>query len=152
MSQIQVEIILSPPHSKSFMVYRELVCFHSEYFRRAFGGSFRESEEKSIEIEDVDERTFRLFQFWLYAQATREEVGPVTKKPGNQGRTSSRSDCKAPDSWQVPQGMIPEGISRHRSLSKQTYLSMMNGNTITYSWIYSSLQINTTFLNSGGTS
>jgi hypothetical protein len=42
MDQTQVEIIVGE-EEKTFMVYTNLVCFHSEYFRSAFEGSFRET-------------------------------------------------------------------------------------------------------------
>jgi len=92
MNQDQVEIVLDD-EEKTFMVYKELLCFHSDYFRGAFTGSFRESVEKSIRISDVSERVFRLFQTWLYAQVTREEADPATKRhKGDRGvRNPSRN-------------------------------------------------------------
>jgi hypothetical protein len=98
MDQTQVEIIVGE-EEKAFMVYKELVCFHSEYFRGAFEGSFRESEEKSIVLADVTESTFRLFQVWLYAQATREVVGKTTKN-----RATVVLD--EPVTWEVPKGAL----------------------------------------------
>src|ERR1041384_375834 len=100
MDQTQVEIIVGE-EEKPFMVYKELVCFHSEYFRGAFEGSFRESEEKSIVLDDVTEATFRLFQVWLYAQATREVGGNATRNRADRQRLV-RFSREASVMWEVP--------------------------------------------------
>ena len=91
MDQTQVEVILADS-KKSFMVYKDLACFHSLYFRGAFEGSSQESKKKSIRLRDVSEQTFRLFQFWLFAQATREEAGPASKKQADGRRPSHTTD------------------------------------------------------------
>jgi hypothetical protein len=85
MDQTQVEVILED-YEKSFMMYKDLACFHSECFRGAFNRSFRESEEKCLRLSDVTKGTFRLFQFLLYAQATREENDPTLKKHSSEHR------------------------------------------------------------------
>jgi hypothetical protein len=86
------------------MVYKELLCFHSEYFRGAFEGSFRESEEKSIHIKDVSESTFRLFRFWLFAQTTREEAGPIAIKRRGRALGPSGSDLSIAGKWILLEG------------------------------------------------
>ncbi|KAF2128459.1 hypothetical protein P153DRAFT_357809 [Dothidotthia symphoricarpi CBS 119687] len=79
-----VDIIVGRGHEqKSFMVYKDLLCHYSEYFRGAFDGQFRESEEKTTNLREVSESTFRLFQCWLYGQAARVEITPATKRTKN---------------------------------------------------------------------
>jgi hypothetical protein len=70
MDQAQVEIHLVPDNL-FFTVHREIICFYSGYFRKAFGGSFLEAEEKSVKLPDVTKDIFGVFQYWLYAQAMR---------------------------------------------------------------------------------
>jgi len=53
-----------------YLLHRELLCSHSPYFAGAFKGGFRESEDKSIHLQDVSASTMRLFQFWLLKQST----------------------------------------------------------------------------------
>ncbi|KAF2128458.1 hypothetical protein P153DRAFT_397531 [Dothidotthia symphoricarpi CBS 119687] len=78
MDQTLVNILVGEGE-KCFMVHKDLLCYHSKYFRGAFEGSFREKEDKTIRLRDINEGVFRLFQFWLYAQATRDEEDSTTK-------------------------------------------------------------------------
>ncbi|KZM19389.1 uncharacterized protein EKO05_0002967 [Ascochyta rabiei] len=66
---------------KSFMLHKDLLCAHSRYFRNACEGLVAESEERAIHLPHVTESTIKLFQFWLYGQATREEPKRVIKRP-----------------------------------------------------------------------
>lgn len=49
---------------------------HSEYFSAALNGSWKEAEENSITLNDIDPKTFEVFVHWLYIQkiATEGEV------------------------------------------------------------------------------
>jgi hypothetical protein len=42
---------------KEFQVYRSLLVRHSEYFRKALAGPWKEAEEQAIILEDVEPRT-----------------------------------------------------------------------------------------------
>ncbi|KAF9694843.1 hypothetical protein EKO04_006996 [Ascochyta lentis] len=66
---------------KSFMLHKDLLCAHSRYFRNACEGLLPESGERAIHLPNVTESTIKLFQFWLYGQATREEPKRVIKRP-----------------------------------------------------------------------
>ncbi|EUC44234.1 hypothetical protein COCMIDRAFT_27387 [Bipolaris oryzae ATCC 44560] len=57
-------------------VHKTLLTHHSEYFSRALGGSWKEAEENSIILNDIEPKTFEVFVHWLYTQkiATEEEV------------------------------------------------------------------------------
>jgi hypothetical protein len=66
---------------KSFMLHKDLLCAHSRYFRNACEALLPESEDRAIHLSGVTESTIKLFQFWLYGQATREEPKRVIKRP-----------------------------------------------------------------------
>lgn len=63
------------------MLHKDLLCAHSRYFRNACEGLLPDSEERAIHLPNVSESTIKLFQFWLYGQATREEPKRVIKRP-----------------------------------------------------------------------
>ena len=54
-------------------VHKDIACFYSGYFRKAFVGPLLETEVWSISLPDTRADIFRLYQDWLYAQATRHE-------------------------------------------------------------------------------
>ncbi|KAI4629083.1 uncharacterized protein J4E87_003344 [Alternaria ethzedia] len=53
---------------KRYNIHKDIICHHSEYFRTAFNGRWKESDE-GVTLEDVDPEVFNLFVHWLYAQA-----------------------------------------------------------------------------------
>lgn len=57
-----VEVTVEIEEQKSFMIHKDLLCYHSTYFHSAFHGNFRESEEKAIDLPDVAENIFKIFQ------------------------------------------------------------------------------------------
>ncbi|KAJ4339504.1 hypothetical protein N0V87_003202 [Didymella glomerata] len=65
---------------KSFMLHKDLLCAHSRYFRNACEGLLSEDEALTIHLPNIFESTIKLFQFWLYGQATREEPKRVIKR------------------------------------------------------------------------
>jgi hypothetical protein len=85
MDQI-VEIVLEKGDVRR-SVHKKTLCLHSKYFDRIFNGNFRKVEATSLALEDVSDQIFRMFQFWLYGQTTREdpkyvaEAGPVEMGP-----------------------------------------------------------------------
>lgn len=56
------------PEQRQYYVHKALLTRHSDYFRNAFNGSWKEADENSISFEDVDTTTFELFVHWLYCQ------------------------------------------------------------------------------------
>lgn len=50
------------------MVHKELLCFYSDYFRKAFTGSSEEASENKITLSDVSVEIFEAFQHWLYTR------------------------------------------------------------------------------------
>jgi hypothetical protein len=77
-------------------MYKELLCCHSKHFQADFEGHFRESEEKTIRLQHVDIRVFRIFCHWLYAQLFRTEVSDrVTKTEQPDGATRTAKSDRA---------------------------------------------------------
>ena len=54
--------------STKFQIYKELICYHSPYFSRAFNGEFLEGHTQEITITDIDSAVFGIFVHWLYTQ------------------------------------------------------------------------------------
>ncbi|KAF3042224.1 hypothetical protein E8E12_009814 [Didymella heteroderae] len=84
---------------KSFMLHKDLLCAHSRYFRNACEGLLSEDETLTIHLPNISESTIKLFQFWLYGQATREEPKRVIKRPKhtiNKGKEIIDIDAPAP--------------------------------------------------------
>jgi hypothetical protein len=77
---IEITIGDEEEERKSFMLHKDLLCAHSRYFRNACEGLLPEGEERAVHLPGVDESTLKLFQFWLYGQATREEPKRVVKR------------------------------------------------------------------------
>jgi hypothetical protein len=49
-----------------FVVHECLLTHHSEFFRAALTGRFKEAEEKAVALEEVEPATFGFFVHWLY--------------------------------------------------------------------------------------
>lgn len=67
------------PNKTPFTVMKEMLCFRSKYFRKAFE-SFHGIESKTgkIVLEAVDEATFATFVDWLVAQKLELADGKTT--------------------------------------------------------------------------
>jgi hypothetical protein len=50
-----------------YQVHMDLICHHSEYFRTAYNGRWRESEE-GVVLTDIEPEMFNIFLHWLYTQ------------------------------------------------------------------------------------
>lgn len=55
------------PEKKLYTIHKDLICHHSEYFRAAYNGRWKESED-GVELEDVEPEVFGIFVHWLYLQ------------------------------------------------------------------------------------
>lgn len=55
------------PEKKQYKIYKDLICYHSEYFRKAFNGPWKEAEE-GVVLDDVEVGVFNIFVDWLYTQ------------------------------------------------------------------------------------
>jgi hypothetical protein len=55
------------PEKKLYHIHQDLICYHSEYFRAAYNGPWKESDE-GVVLEDVEVEVFNIFVHWLYTQ------------------------------------------------------------------------------------
>jgi hypothetical protein len=56
------------PEQQQYHLHKALLTHHSEYFLRAFNGSWKEAEDRIVTLEDVGPVTFGIFVEWLYTQ------------------------------------------------------------------------------------
>ncbi|KAF9693671.1 hypothetical protein EKO04_008458 [Ascochyta lentis] len=68
-----VVIVEVGPAHKKYYLHKALVVFHSEYFRKALQGSWKEAKEGIVRLEDVESNAFNVFVHWLYNQQIPEE-------------------------------------------------------------------------------
>jgi hypothetical protein len=61
----------------AFAVEKNLLCSHSDYFRKAFGSRFLEGEVGSIQLSDVSDITFKILLQWLHGQVIRSAINTV---------------------------------------------------------------------------
>ncbi|KAF2625439.1 hypothetical protein BU25DRAFT_345683, partial [Macroventuria anomochaeta] len=61
------------PELKKYFVHKPLLTSHSEYFRKALQGSWKEAREGTVSLKDVDARVFKLFVHWIYTNALPKE-------------------------------------------------------------------------------
>jgi hypothetical protein len=54
------------PEKKRFIVHQDLLTYHSEFFRAALTGKFKEAEEKTVPLPEDSEVIFEFFVHWLY--------------------------------------------------------------------------------------
>jgi hypothetical protein len=64
----EVVAITIGPTKAIFNVHKDLICHHSEYFRIAYNGRWKEAED-GVVLEDIEVEVFELFVHWLYAQS-----------------------------------------------------------------------------------
>ncbi|KAI4684695.1 uncharacterized protein J4E88_004136 [Alternaria novae-zelandiae] len=61
------------PQKQHYHVHKALLTHHSEYFRNAFNGSWKESDDKLVTLSDVDTVAVDIFVHWLYNQQMPNE-------------------------------------------------------------------------------
>jgi hypothetical protein len=70
-----------------------LITHHSEYFRNALKESWKEAEENTITIKDIEPAIFDIFVQWLYTQTlpTYSEISLLLKKHPTDEHDDDRS-------------------------------------------------------------
>jgi hypothetical protein len=63
----EIVTISISPDKTLYKVYKDLVCYHAEYFRTAYNGRWKESEE-GVVLADVEIEVFNIFLHWLYTK------------------------------------------------------------------------------------
>jgi len=54
-------------NARAWTLYESLLCEHSEFFRKALEGEFKEAKEKKVNLPKDKPEVFELFVQWLYA-------------------------------------------------------------------------------------
>jgi hypothetical protein len=62
------------PEKKTYSVHASFLTYHSEYFRAALNGSWKEAEDRVVTLEDVEPDAFEVFVDWLYTQQIPAEL------------------------------------------------------------------------------
>jgi hypothetical protein len=52
---VEIVVIEVGPELKRYQLFKTMLTQHSEYFRKALQGPWKEAEEKLIKLDDVDE-------------------------------------------------------------------------------------------------
>lgn len=53
---------------RKYVVHKELLCYHSLFFDKAFNGPFTEGVTQTMQLNDVESDIFGLVVFWVYHQ------------------------------------------------------------------------------------
>ncbi|KAF1358717.1 hypothetical protein EJ07DRAFT_122576 [Lizonia empirigonia] len=67
-----IVIVKVGPSHRKYYLHKALVLFHSEYFRKALQGSWKEAQEGVVRLKDVEPSEFNIFVHWLYNQRLPE--------------------------------------------------------------------------------
>lgn len=51
---------------EKFVVHKDLICYASPFFDRAFNGAFLEGKTQQMKLPDVETSLFGVFVNWLY--------------------------------------------------------------------------------------
>ena len=51
-----------------YIVHKDLICFYSPFFDKAFNGRFLEGETQEMKLPEVSSAIFGIFVHWLYYQ------------------------------------------------------------------------------------
>lgn len=59
-------------------IHKDLICHHSDYFRRVYNGSWKEVHE-GVTLPDVEPEIFNIFVNWLYSQVVPSERADILR-------------------------------------------------------------------------
>ncbi|KAK2626995.1 hypothetical protein QTJ16_004170 [Diplocarpon rosae] len=65
-SDIRQSSIGADTNPKTFIVHKELACYHLLFFAKAFNGQFMEVQNNHMKLNDADVTTFGLLVIWVY--------------------------------------------------------------------------------------
>lgn len=66
-----VRIYVGPDKAKSWTLHEDMLCYYSEFFKKAFQGGFSEATTKEMWLEEDEPAVFALFVDWLYGDLRR---------------------------------------------------------------------------------
>ncbi|KAF2276944.1 uncharacterized protein EI97DRAFT_432564 [Westerdykella ornata] len=79
--QLFLVVVGKGDNERRFTVFRNLLTYHSSYFRAALGGDWKESTQKTVNLPDDDPDVFRAFHHWLYYGTLYSQLTPEGKVP-----------------------------------------------------------------------
>ncbi|KAG9190461.1 hypothetical protein G6011_08549 [Alternaria panax] len=92
----EVIAITIGPDKTIFRIHKDILCKKSEYFRTAYDGRWKESEQR-VTLEDVEVGLFQLFVHWLYKEdLALDDAGLLTIADEDAGG-SAGDDAEARD-------------------------------------------------------
>ncbi|KAJ8114701.1 hypothetical protein OPT61_g3482 [Boeremia exigua] len=62
-----IVIVVVGTEQKKYHIHRAVLIHHSEYFRNALKGPWKEAEEGVVPLADVEVETFDVFAQWIYS-------------------------------------------------------------------------------------
>jgi hypothetical protein len=66
-----VTVKIGPEHAM-YRIHKALLVHHSNYFRKALRGSWKEAEEGQVVLDDLEPAAFDVFVDWLYTKKIPE--------------------------------------------------------------------------------
>ena len=97
---------------RKFLLHKNLLADRCDFFSAAFGGQFAESEQKSIQLPDIDPAEFELFVDWLY-RGTLEPIRPNGMDASVFGNTC-KTEADEKIRFKIEEGLEREEWPYHR--------------------------------------
>lgn len=91
--------VIVGPAEKSYAVHEKLLRSASNYFEAALSRDWKEANEKTVKLDDVDPYFFEVFLAWLYNRHFSAYPGKTT------------AEGQQRDEWRASPGMVREQIS-----------------------------------------
>lgn len=66
----------------SFKLHRKVLCENSDFFRKALSGPWKENEEKSVTLPEIDALSFKVYASWIYSHKVDHESLAFGKQAG----------------------------------------------------------------------
>ncbi|KAI4616874.1 hypothetical protein J4E83_006456 [Alternaria metachromatica] len=86
----EIVTIFVGPEKKRYNLHKDIICHHSEYFRVAYNGRWKEADE-GVTLEDVEVPVFNVFVHWLYTQQVPEKTLDLGKIANVDGKRANYS-------------------------------------------------------------
>lgn len=79
---VRFATVLVGPNKTRFVVHQELLTYHSEFFRAALTGRFKEAEEKTVVLQKDSPLIFEFALHWMYHEDFPDEDDTDTELLG----------------------------------------------------------------------
>ena len=66
--QVKRDGVFEATQEREFLIHKEFICHHSEFFAAEFNGQFQEGQTQAMTLDDIDPDAFGLLVDWLYTQ------------------------------------------------------------------------------------